>query len=74
MSVDEIEDDEIEEEEEEEESSVLDKKGISQEKMAFKRKLEEYLENKKIEDECNYYWVSNKAANILKGYLLADHG
>ena len=37
-----------------EESPIVDKKGLSKEKMESKRKLEEYLENKKIEDEFNY--------------------
>ena len=38
-----------------EEQSILDKKGLSKDKMESKRKLEEYLENKKLEDELNHY-------------------
>jgi len=41
--------------ESDEESSILDKKMLSKAKMEAKRKLEEYLENKKLEDELNYY-------------------
>ena len=54
MSEKEIESDEIDSENDEE-SSILDKKVLSKAKMEAKRKLEEYLENKKLEDELNYY-------------------
>ena len=54
MSENEIESDEVETEIDKE-SQNLDKKGLSKEKIESKRKLEEYLENKKIEDELNYY-------------------
>ena len=54
MSENEIEYDEVETEIDKE-SLNLDKKGLSKEKIESKRKLEEYLENKKIEDELNYY-------------------
>jgi len=56
MSENEIESDEIDTEEDEEESSIFDKKVLSKAKMESKRKLEEYLENKKLEDELNYYY------------------
>jgi len=55
MSENEIESDEMIDEIDTEESSILTKKGLSKEKMDSKRKLEEYLENKKLEDELNYY-------------------
>jgi len=54
MSENEIESDEIDLEDDED-SSMLDKKGLSKDKMEFKRKLEEYLENKRLNDELNYY-------------------
>ena len=54
MSENEIESDDVDTEIDEE-SSTLDKKCLSKEKMISKRKLEEYLENKKLEDELNYY-------------------
>jgi len=54
MSENEIESDEIDTENDEE-SSILDKKVLSKAKMEAKRKLEEYLENKKLEDDLNYY-------------------
>jgi len=54
MSEKEIEPDEIDSENDEE-SSILDKKVLSKAKIEAKRKLEKYLENKKLEDELNYY-------------------
>ena len=39
----------------ENESSYSDKRELSKAKMESKRKLEEYLENKRLEDELNYY-------------------
>ena len=47
--------DEFDSELEEEESSTLNKKGLSKEKIDAKRKLEEYLENKRLEEELNNY-------------------
>ena len=58
MSNDEVKPDEVPDEfnsELEEESSPLNKKGLSKEKMDAKRRLEEYLENKRLEEELNYY-------------------
>ena len=37
------------------ESSFTDNKVLSKDKMESKRKLEEYLENKRLEDELNNY-------------------
>jgi len=54
MLENEIEPDEIDSESNEE-SSTEGKIRLSKDKMESKRKLEEYLENKKIEDELNYY-------------------
>ena len=54
MSEEDIESDDSETENDEE-LSIVDKKALSKDKMEAKRKLEEYLENKKIEDEFNYY-------------------
>jgi hypothetical protein len=39
----------------EEESSTLNKNLLSKEKMDSKRRLEEYLENKRLEEELNSY-------------------
>ena len=58
MSNDEVKTDEVSDElnpELEEESSLLNKKGLSKEKMEAKRRLEEYFENKRLEDELNNY-------------------
>jgi len=58
MSDDEVNPDEVSDEfdsELEEESSTLNKKGLSKEKIDAKRKLEEYLENKRLEEELNNY-------------------
>lgn len=55
---DEIDGDEIDYEDEDNENdelSFMDKKSLSADKMDFKRKLEEYLENKRLEDELSYY-------------------
>ena len=53
---DDIDNDEIDfEDEEDEVLSFVDKKLLSKDKMNFKRKLEEYLENKKLEDELYNY-------------------
>jgi len=54
MSENEIESDEVDLENDED-PSMLDKKGLSKDKIEFKRKLEEYLENKRLKDELNYY-------------------
>lgn len=58
MTDDEVKPDEVPDEfnsELEEESSLLNKKGLSKEKMDAKRRLEEYLENKRLEEELNNY-------------------
>lgn len=58
MSNDEVKTDEVSDElnpELEEESSLLNKKGLSKEKMEAKRRLEEYFENKRLEEELNNY-------------------
>lgn len=39
----------------EEESSTLNKNVLSKEKMDSKRRLEKYLENKRLEEELNSY-------------------
>lgn len=53
---DDIDSDDIELNVEESEDSLFhDKKTLSKDKMEYKRKLEEYLENKRLEDELNYY-------------------
>jgi len=49
-------DDEIDfEDDENNETSFVDKKLISKNKMIFKKKLEEYFENKRLEDELYNY-------------------
>jgi len=51
-------DDEIDfddEDNEDNEMAFVDKKLLSKNKMDFKRKLEEYLENKKLEEELYNY-------------------
>ena len=55
MSEEDIESDETETENDEE-LSIVDKKSLSKDKMEAKRKLEEYLENKKLEDELNHFY------------------
>lgn len=58
MSNDEVKTNEVSDElnpELEEDSSLLNKKGLSKEKMEAKRRLEEYFENKRLEEELNNY-------------------
>lgn len=56
MSDNEIESDEMTDDFEEEELSNLDKKTITKAKMESKRKLEEYFENRKLEQELSYFF------------------